>query len=335
MKTKEPSIIRVVPAMAVPGGEITIECRGFRPGLPDKAKVMFGETEAIIASASEGKVIVRVPEGGNALGVSLSVEGRMSALFPLQLATRLAGDLHPVTNPVISPDGDIITTISGARGEQSSKPLIRVRRSGEIFAFPCEIMNPTGLAFGPDRQLYISSRSDGTVVRYTDYERLDVVADDLGVPCGIVFDAEGSLYVGDRTGKIYRIDSEGTREDFAVLPPSVSAYHLAADARGGLYATAPTVALRDPLYRIGRGGEVSIVISGLARPQGLAVGPNQEIWVAAAYHGRKGIFRISPETGTIVHQIAAPMLVGLAFDAAGLVLADGTSIYRIRTGGAG
>ena len=332
MKSKKPSISRVVPGMAVPGGEITIECRGFKPGLPDRAKVLFGETEASIISASEGKVIVRVPDGGDVLGVALSVDGKLSPAFPLLLATRLAGDLHPVANPVISPDGDIITTISGARGEQSAQPLIRIRRSGEVSAFPCEITNPTGLAFGPDRQLYISSRSDGTVVRYTDYERLDVVAEDLGVPCGIVFDAEGNLYVGDRTGKIHRIDNEGKREDFAVLPASISAYHLATDDQGTLFATAPTMAVRDPLYRIGGGGEVSVVVSGLARPQGLAVGPHEEIWVAASYQGRKGIFRVSLNTGDLVHQISGPMLVGLALDSEGIVLADGSSIYQISTG---
>ena len=92
-------------------------------------------------------------------------------MFPFSLAAQLSTDLHPVTNPVISPDGSIITTISGSRGQQVAQPLIRITPRGDKIPYNCEIMNPTGLAFSKDGQLYISSRNDGTVLRYTDFEQ--------------------------------------------------------------------------------------------------------------------------------------------------------------------
>lgn len=317
--------------MGVPGGEITIDCRGFIPGL--SSKVLVGEAEASIVSASDNRVIVRLPESLQCLGLVLGMGKRRSPLFPFSLATRLASDLHPVANPAVAPDGSIATTISGSRGQQIPQPLIRVTKGGDKVPYPCEIMNPTGLAFSKDGQLYISSRSDGTILRYTDYERLDVVAEDLGIPCGLAFDSKGLLYAGDRTGKIYRIDSAGNKEEFAQLEPSISAYHLAMDTADNLYVTGPTFAMRDNLYRISGAGGVSVLLRGLARPQGMAFLPDGDLLLSAGFKGKKGIFRYSPENGSIEHYIAAPVMVGVAVAGQDIYLAGGNSIYRIQLSG--
>ncbi len=326
---KEPHdllILGVTPPAGVPEGEIVIVCRGFKPGLA--SRVLLGEIEAFIVSASEERIIVRLPESPKSLGLALKVEDSVSAVFPFRLATQLCTDLHPVTNPVIAPDGSIITTISGARGQQVAQPLIRITKRGDKIPYHCEIMNPTGLAFSRDGQLYISSRNDGTVLRYTDYEHLDVVAEDLGVPCGIVFDSKGLLYVGDRTGKIYRIDASGNKEEFAHLEPSVSAYHLAMDAKDRLYVTGPTFAMRDHLYRFSREGARESLCDSFARPQGMAFLPDGSLLIAAGYQGKKGIFRYSPEDGSIRHYISAPILVGAAVAGQDIFLASNNSIYR-------
>jgi sugar lactone lactonase YvrE len=332
MKSHGIMIEAVTPAVGVPGGEVSITCRGFQPGLPASSRVLFGKVEASIISASAERVVIRLPENSQALGIELRVDGKVSPMFPFMLGARLAAELHPVADPVIAPDGAIITTVSGSRGQQIPQSLIRVSRAGQVTPYPCEILNPTGLAFSPEGQLYITSRAEGSVLRYANYEHLELVAEDLGIPCGIVFDPEGRLYVGDRTGKIHRIDAAGNRGEFASLPPSISAYHLAMDGEGYLYVTGPTLAMRDPVYRISRKGEVGVFLEGFARPQGLAFSPNGDLLLAASYGGRKGIFRYSFRSKKLAHHIAGPMLVGLALDAEDIFLVDGSSLFWIRTG---
>lgn len=330
-ETHDLQILGITPLSGVPGGNLTIHCRGFKPGY--SSQVLLGEIKAPILSASEDKVIVCLPEGPQCLGLALKVGQSVSAVFPFSLATRLCTDLHPVANPVIAPDGSIITTISGSRGQHISQPLVRVTKLGEKIPFHCEIMNPTGLAFSGDGQLYISSRNDGTVLRYTDYEQLEVVAEDLGIPCGIAFDSKGLLYIGDRTGKIYRIDPSGKKEEFAHLEPSVAAYHMAIDRTDRLYVTGPTLAMRDCVYRFTKKGTAEPVARGLARPQGIAFLPDGDLLISAGYQGKKGIFRYSQKDGSLQHYITAPILVGLAISDQDIYLANNRSIYRTQLPG--
>jgi hypothetical protein len=328
---KDLHIIGVKPLSGMPGGELIINCRGFKPEI--YSKVLFGQIEAPIVSADDSRVIVRLPDSPKSLGLALHVGQTLSDVFPFSLATQLASDLHPVTNPVIAPDGTIITTISGSRGQQIAQPLVRHTRQGDKIPFQCEIMNPTGLAFSSDGQLHISSRHDSTVLRYTNYEQLEVVAEDLGMPCGIVFDSKNRLYVGDRTGKVYRIDSSGSKEEFAQVEPSISAYHLAIDAEDRLYLTGPTLAMRDCLIRFSKKGEARVLVEGLARPQGMTFLPDGDLLIAAGYQGKKGIFRYSPGNGSIQHFVAAPILVGLAVSGQDLFLANSNSIYWVQLSG--
>ncbi len=334
MGAQDLEITAVTPTMGVPGGEACIHCRGYHPGLPDASRVLVGTIEASIITASEERVAVRLPQSPNSLGICLEVSGRTSPVFPFSLAVELASGLHPVANPVIAPDGTIITTRSGSRGQQVPQPLIRISPSGEKLPFPCEITNPTGLAFDAEGQLYITSRNDGTVLRYTDFEQLEVIAEDLGVASGIIFDSRGYMFVGDRGGKIYRISPSGERDEYASLEPSVSAYHFAMDSGDRLYVTGPTLSLRDPIYRIDAPGKVESVIQGLARPQGMAFLPDGELLVAASYGGKKGIFRYSSEKRSLSLYIAAPIMVGLAVAKDAIILANNSSVFRLQRDGA-
>ena len=139
-------------------------------------------------SASEDRITVRLPSDPTSLGLVLRAGEMTSPVFPFALASQLAGGIHAVTSPVIAPDGSVVTTFSGSRGEQDPQPIVRITRAGEKTAFACDIVNPTGLAFGPDGQLYVSSRNDGTIYRFRDFEEMEPVVDDLG---------DGAARVGD------------------------------------------------------------------------------------------------------------------------------------------
>ena len=58
-----------------------------------------------------------------------------------------------------------------------------------------------------------------------------VYAEGMGVATGAAFDSEGNLFVGDRSGTIFKINLQRQIFVHATLEPSVSAYHLAVTAR--------------------------------------------------------------------------------------------------------
>ena len=143
------------------------------------------------------------------------------------------------------------------------------------------------------------------------------------------------LYVGDRSGTIFRLSHSGHATPFASLPPSVAAYHLAwhaADA--ALYVTGPTISTRDRVYRIGRQGDIRTVYEGFGRPQGLAVDTDGSLLVAEALAGASGIYRVRPGHGEPASAepelvVSGPALVGVAVHpAGGYVVATADGIYR-------
>ena len=65
--------------------------------------------------------------------------------------------------------------------------------------------------------MFVTSRLDGTVYRITPFHEVVAFARDLGVATGLAFDRPGRMYVGDRTGTIYRVNGRRRREGWAQL----------------------------------------------------------------------------------------------------------------------
>jgi sugar lactone lactonase YvrE len=177
--------------------------------------------------------------------------------------------------------------------------------------------------------LFISCRNDGTVRKVSAPGQTEVFADGLGIATGMAFNAEGTLYVGDRAGGIYAVEPQGSVRRFAKLPASVAAYHLAFGPDGNLYVTAPTLSNDDPIFRISPSGAVSRYFEHLARPQGLTFDRDGTLFVVAIHRGERGVFRIAAD-GSATLVVAGENLVGLVFDDRGrMVLATTNSIYRL------
>jgi sugar lactone lactonase YvrE len=329
-------IVRVDPAAGIPGGEVVIECIDYNTGHLRGCYPLFGATIGQTVGLSARRVLAVVPDAGlsGETEVLLSSAGSLSTPMPFIVGRKLADDLHPVANPAFDPDdGSLFVTRSGSRGQQIPVSIFRIDSNGELDAFSGDITNPTGIAFDPSGQMYVSSRLDGTVYRISHFKEPAAFAQNLGVATGIAFDADGNLYVGDRTGTIFRINGIGEERPFAQLEPSVSAYHLAFGPDQQLYVTGPTVSSYDSIMRIDRNGEVSLFYRGLGRPQGLAFDREGNLYVAASLRGRRGIVRISPDGQSAEMAVAGMNVIGLAFSATGdMVVATTEAVYSLPLG---
>ncbi|MGA2852473.1 MAG: gluconolaconase, partial [Terracidiphilus sp.] len=146
------------------------------------------------------------------------------------------------------------------------------------------------------------------------------------------FDADGNLFVGDRSGTIFKIDAQRRIFVHATLEPSVAAYHLAAGADGTLYVTAPSLSSNDAIWAIDSHGETRAWFRGLGRPQGLAIAKDGDVYLAACLHGRRGLVRVTP-AGEPSLVLAGTNLVGVAFSPLGTtVLATHDAIYDVDLG---
>ncbi len=191
------------------------------------------------------------------------------------------------------------------------------------------MMNPTGMAFDRAGHLYVSSRFDGTVYRVAANGTMTTYAEGMGVATGIAFDAEENLFVGDRSGTIFKIARDRQIYVFATLEPSVSAYHLAFGPRGNLYVSGPTTSSFDAVHEISPEGEVTVYYRGLGRPQGLAFDIDGNLYVAASLNGKRGVVRITQERRAELI-VSGNNLVGLAFaPSRAVVLATTDAVHHL------
>jgi sugar lactone lactonase YvrE len=242
--------------------------------------------------------------------------------------------MHIVANPAVDPkDDSIVLTRSGSRGQELPATLYRFETDGFLDELPAEITNPTGLAFDPAGELYVTNRNDGEVCHIERGTEAVTFASNLGVATGLAFDKAGVMYVGDRSGTIYRISEFGAPDSFATLEPSVSAYHMAFGPDDRLYVTAPGLASYDSIYAIDADGKSEKYFSGFGRPQGLAFDREGNLFMAACYRGRHGIVRVDA-SGSVAETIVAGMnLVGLCFSRKGeMLVATNDAVYSIPFG---
>ena len=320
-----PHIERISPTAAIPGGDVTVYGSGFTSRNGARPLVRFGDTEAALSLCSNNRLIAKVPEGATANTIQVVNAERESQPFPVSLALQIADNLHPVANPVIDSLGNIYVTFSGPRGQRVPVSLYKITPNYAVKPYVTSLINPTGLALGPRGELFVSCRHDGTIHRVVPSGQSEQWVEGMGIATGLAFDRAGNLFVGDRSGTIFKISPSREIFVFATLEPSVAAYHLAFHPSGELYVSGPTTSSYDRVYRITQGGEVQVFYRGLGRPQGMAFDKDANLYIAASYAGRRGIVRISAQ-GHAEHVLSGSALVGLALTSTGRAILAANSV---------
>ncbi len=320
-----PTITAITPLLAVEGGRITIHGSGLP--IDSLTAVTIGDAPARIAFASGRRLVITIPSDLDPGRQPIRIDGLVGETY-VTVGGACAEGLHQVDNPVFDADGNLFVTYSGSRGQEAPVSIFRVTPAGAREPFVSGIVNATSMAFGPDKHLYVSSRFDGAVYRIEDDGSQKQVAADLGVACGLAFDDDGWMYVGDRSGTIFRT-RDGRAAPFVVLPPSVAAFHLAMSPAGELYVSGPTLGSYDHVYCIDRHGAVRTVSTPLGRPQGLAFAPDGSLHVVDALAGSSGVYRFTSDDRPPEAVVTGGALVGLAFGPSGqLVVTSNETAYK-------
>ena len=328
----EPRIDEVVPAAAMPLGEVELIGAHLGPlAFGPPAVLVDGQSAHVLLSRAE-RLGIRVPEEATTGLIEVRSPSGASNTVPLRVARELSTGLHPVTSPAVSRSGMIYATISGPRGKLTPVSIVRISPDGRGTPFVTGILNATGLAFNPEGDLFVTSRAEGNVYRIDGSGESTIYAEGMGVATGAAFDREGNLFVGDRSGTIFKIDPQRRIFVYATLEPSVAAYHLAVNAEGVLFVTAPALNSNDAIWAIDTHGQSSVWYRGLGRPQGLALSKEGDAYVTSCLHGRRGLVRITP-AGEASLVVAGPNLVGVAFSPLGTtILATTEAVFDVDLG---
>ena len=173
-------------------------------------------------------------------------------------------------------------------------------------------MNPSGMAIDRDGYLFVSSRNDGTIHRVSADGRSMQWIEGMGIATGLAFDPAGNLYVGDRSGTIFKIGAEprnfrvrDARAFDGRLPSGVQ------PRRRAVYGRTDHVEFRSRVPHQSRRRSEYVFFAGLGRPQGIAFDKQGNLYVAASLAGRRGIVRITPQAEAEL-ALSGSNIVGLA-----------------------
>jgi sugar lactone lactonase YvrE len=330
-KSPKPQIDRVSPVAAIPGGEFQIMGKGLMSDAT-KPVVSLGEVEARLVVGSDALLVARVPDDASIGELTVTNNTGASPLWNCEIGIQIADNLHPVASPAVDEFGNIYTTFSGSRGQKTPVAVYKLDLNYSLKPFVTDLMNATSLAFSPAGVLHVSSRFDGIVYQVTGAGDLSVYCEGMGTATGIAFDPQGNLFVGDRSGTIFKVSPERQIYVYATLEPSISAYHLAFDNEGNLFVTGPTTSSFDVIHKVAPDGTVTPFFRGLGRPQGIALDDAGNLYCCASLAGRRGVVKITPE-GKADLAVSGPGMVGLAFTPSrAMVLTTTNALYRVDAG---
>ncbi|MDH4130139.1 MAG: hypothetical protein OEV44_15400, partial [Spirochaetota bacterium] len=206
-------------------------------------------------------------------------------------------------------------------------------KTGEKEVYLTGITNATSLAVGPDNALYIASRYDGKIYRSVKKNHFEIFSQGLGIAFGLAFNKKGDLYVGDRTGSIFSIDSQGQASFYASIPQSYIAFHMNFDNEDNLYVSNPVHMGENIIFRVDKNnGKFKVFYSGLSLFHGFIFDSKNTLYLAETKRNESRIIKIV--SGKYVSTIlTGTNFLGLTFDKnLNLVVATSNSLYLIEKG---
>jgi len=127
-----------------------------------------------------------------------------------------------------------------------------------VTEFSGDITNPTGIAFDNSVRCLLAAGWMASSIASTPFKEAVPFARALGVATGIAFDSSDIMFVGDRSGMIYKVNGIGEESPWAQLEPSVSAYHLAFGPRCLFVCHRTDRRQLDSVMRVNPDGEASV-----------------------------------------------------------------------------
>jgi gluconolactonase len=165
--------------------------------------------------------------------------------------------------------------------------------------------SPEGPAFDQEGNLYFVNWLSSAIMRLTPDGDVSEFFNTDGIPAGLAFHQDGSLYVADEGEEIHGVlriaDGEATTLASAYEGfPLNGANDLVFDADGVLYFSDPWQSSRDNptggFYRLFANGTLEGLDQGLAFPNGVAIDPSGDaVYLAETYHNRILRYPIGPD----------------------------------------
>lgn len=153
-----------------------------------------------------------------------------------------------------------------------------------------DIQGAEGPLTTPEGDIYMVRPGAGEILRLATDLTLSVFANTGGKPAGLQLHADGSIWVADMLKGILRVDRSGHVESIVGTfegQPIRGCNDLAFDSTGNLYFTAPAGSSGKPGGAVGEvffrsaSGELKRLGQGFAFPNGIAVGPGDNLVVFA------------------------------------------------------
>ena len=206
--------------------------------------------------------------------------------------------------------------------------------SGSFSTFATGLLHPTGLAYGPDGNLYVSQDLSGSLTSVVSKVAVPggtvtTAVSGLQLPLGLAFNSRGDLFIASySTPKAVLKVASGSSTATTFSSVLNSPFGVAFNGSGTLF-----VANRDDgtVVQVDPSGNVTAFASGFSQPNDLVFDGSGNLFVSNFSAG--SISKVSPlgAVSTFVTGLSSP--VGLAFDpvsGALFVAAQGTSsIYEV------